>query len=229
MAARYRADIDGLRALAILPVVGFHAGLPGIGGGFVGVDVFFVISGYLITGILLEAIAAGRFSVAEFYKRRALRILPALSLMLLATGLAAWAVMLPNQFLATGRSIVATALFASNLYFWQSSGYFAAASGVKPLLHTWSLAVEEQFYVVFPLFLVLVARFAARRVVPAIGLVTLASFLLGLVLLPRWPEATFYLLPTRVWELGLGALIAAGAAPRLGARAAPSPPRRAWP
>ena len=97
MAARYRADIDGLRALAILPVVGFHAGLPGIGGGFVGVDVFFVISGYLITGILLEAIAAGRFSVAEFYKRRALRILPALSLMLLATGLAAWAVMLPTS------------------------------------------------------------------------------------------------------------------------------------
>ncbi len=212
---KYRAEIDGLRSLAILPVVAFHSGLPGFSGGFTGVDVFFVISGFLITGIILAELEAGRFSIAEFYKRRVLRILPALAATLLATIVAAFALMLPNEFLATGRSLAATALFLSNVYFWRAAGYFDAAAEMKPLLHTWSLAVEEQFYIFFPLLLMAAARWFGRRHVAVIGLVSLASFLLCLPLTKAAPSAAFYLLPARIWELGLGALIAAGAAPRL--------------
>ena len=217
---KYRAEIDGLRSLAILPVVAFHAGIERLSGGFTGVDVFFVISGYLITTIILgelgDAAGRDRFSILEFYKRRILRILPALTVVLVATAFAAWAIMLPNEFRATGRSVVATALFLSNVYFWRTSGYFADAADLKPLLHTWSLAVEEQFYVFFPLLLMLVARFLGRRFVLWIGLMTAASLALCLVLTPRAPSVAFFLLPTRVWELGIGALIAGGGAPRIG-------------
>ncbi|TPE48401.1 acyltransferase family protein [Amaricoccus solimangrovi] len=217
---KYRAEIDGLRALAILPVVAFHAGLERLSGGFTGVDVFFVISGFLITTIILGEIedpSGDRFSILEFYKRRVLRILPALAVVLAATVLAAWAIMLPNEFRAAGRSVVATALFLSNVYFWRTSGYFAATAELKPLLHTWSLAVEEQFYVFFPLMLVFVARFLGRRFRLWIGLMVLVSFGLGVALTPRDPMTAFFLLPSRIWELGLGALIAAGAAPAVGA------------
>lgn len=215
---KYRAEIDGLRSLAILPVVAFHAGIERLSGGFTGVDVFFVISGYLITTIILGELGTGSFSILEFYKRRILRILPALAVVLLATAVAAWAIMLPNEFRATGKSVVATALFLSNVYFWQTSGYFADAAELKPLLHTWSLAVEEQFYVFFPLMLMVVARFMRRRFVLWIALMMAASFLLCVVMTPRQPTAAFFLLPTRIWELGLGALIAAGGVPALGDR-----------
>lgn len=212
---RYRAEIDGLRALAILPVVAFHAGIGVLSGGFTGVDVFFVISGYLITTIILSDLEGGGFSIAEFYKRRILRILPALSVVLVAVGLASWAIMLPNEFRATGRSVIATALFVSNIHFWRNSGYFEGASDLKPLLHTWSLAVEEQFYLFFPLMLMLVARFSRRRFGLWIWLMVLGSFGLSVLGTRVAPSASFYLLPTRVWELGIGALIAAGGFPRI--------------
>ncbi len=221
---KYRAEIDGLRSLAILPVVAFHAGLTWLSGGFTGVDVFFVISGFLITTIILGELGApgtasptGRFSILEFYKRRILRILPALTVVLVATVLAAWMIMLPNEFRSAGKSVAATALFLSNVYFWKTSGYFADAAELKPLLHTWSLAVEEQFYVFFPLLLVFVARFLRRRFALVIALLSAASFLLCVWLTPRAPSTAFFLLPTRIWELGLGALIAAGGAPRVAA------------
>ena len=144
---KYRPEIDGLRAVAVIPVVLYHAGFSLFSGGYVGVDVFFVISGYLITTILINDLAHGRFSLWRFYERRARRILPALSVVIAASIPFAWMWMLPMQFKDFAQSIAAVSLFASNILFWQESGYFAAAAEQKPLLHTWSLAVEEQYYV----------------------------------------------------------------------------------
>ena len=149
---KYRAEIDGLRALAVVPVILFHAGFELFSGGFVGVDVFFVISGYLITTILIEDIESQRFSLVNFYERRARRILPALFFVMLVCIPFAWMWMLPYQMKDFSQSLVAVSLFASNILFWRESGYFAAAAEEKPLLHTWSLAVEEQYYVLFPIF-----------------------------------------------------------------------------
>lgn len=151
----YRPEIDGLRALAVVPVILFHAGFELFSGGFVGVDVFFVISGYLITTILIEDIENNRFSIVNFYKRRARRILPALFFVMLVCILFAWMWMAPSQMRDFSQSLVAVSLFASNILFWRKSGYFDADADEKPLLHTWSLAVEEQYYVLFPIFLVL--------------------------------------------------------------------------
>jgi peptidoglycan/LPS O-acetylase OafA/YrhL len=168
----YRADIDGLRAVAIVPVVLFHAGVSAFPGGFVGVDVFFVISGFLITGLIRHEIDTGTFSLVNFYERRVRRLLPALFAMLLAvTVFAAW-LMLPADLADYAKSVLATSLFASNFLFWQEAGYFGRAAEEIPLLHTWSLAVEEQFYILFPLFLVFVATRCARRYVAATALVT---------------------------------------------------------
>ena len=152
---KYRADIDGLRALAVVPVVLFHAGFSLFSGGFVGVDVFLVVSGYLITTILLEDIENNRYSILRFYERRARRILPALFFVMLVCIPFAWMWMLPIQLKDFSQSLVAVSLFVSNILFWQESGYFAAAAAEKPLLHTWSLAVEEQYYLLFPIFLFL--------------------------------------------------------------------------
>jgi peptidoglycan/LPS O-acetylase OafA/YrhL len=154
--ARHRADIDGLRAIAIIPVVLEHAGAPIFPGGFVGVDVFFVISGFLITGILRREMASGSFSLTRFYERRARRLLPALLVMTLFCIPFAWAWMLPEFLANFGQSIVATLLFSNNILLALTSGYWALESAFKPLLHTWSLGVEEQFYIVFPLLLFLV-------------------------------------------------------------------------
>src|SRR5215469_1923453 len=148
----YRSDIDGLRALAILPVVLFHARL-GCPGGFVGVDIFFVISGYLITSLIARDIETGTFSLLHFWERRIRRILPALLAMVLACLVVAWFYFLPNNFAKLGKSAIAQAFLVSNVFFWTQSGYFEAASETQPLLHTWSLAVEEQFYFFFPLLL----------------------------------------------------------------------------
>src|SRR3546814_42283 len=205
---RYRPDIDGLRALAILPVVLFHARIPGFSGGYVGVDVFFVISGFLIAGIIAGEIEEGRFTVARFYERRARRILPALFTVIAVSFALAWVVALPEAFTDFARSATATALFVSNLYFWQASDYFSAAAEYRPLLHTWSLAVEEQFYIFFPWFLVLLLRWRRAWLAGAVALgfaVSLAASIYGTA---AAPSATFYLLPTRGWELLCGVALA---------------------
>ena len=152
---KYRPEIDGLRALAVVPVILFHAGFELFSGGFVGVDVFFVISGYLITTILIEDLENQRFSLVSFYERRARRILPALFFVMFVCIPFAWMWMLPSQMKDFSQSLVAVSLFASNVVFWRESGYFDAAAEEKPLLHTWSLAVEEQYSVIFPIFLYL--------------------------------------------------------------------------
>ena len=153
---RYRPEIDGLRAIAVLSVILYHAGFSWFGGGFVGVDVFFVISGYLITGILVGENEVGNFSILRFYERRARRILPCLFLVLFITICFAPFAMLPSQMLDLGKSLASVIIFISNFYLWKTTGYFDSASESKPLLHTWSLGVEEQFYIFFPIFLSLV-------------------------------------------------------------------------
>ncbi|MBX3503969.1 MAG: acyltransferase [Parvibaculum sp.] len=210
---KYRADIDGLRALAVVPVVLFHAGIPGFTGGYVGVDVFFVISGYLITSILVAEIEKGSFSIAKFYERRIRRLLPALFTVIAASSIAAFFFLLPDEMKAFGRSVVATILFASNFLFWKEAGYFDSEAESKPLLHTWSLAVEEQFYIVFPIALLLCYRLAPRLVPWAIGLAGLLSFVLAVAGQTLWPEGNFYLAPPRAWELMLGAILALNIVP----------------
>lgn len=203
----YRKEIDGLRALAVLPVILFHAGFATFSGGFVGVDIFFVISGYLITTIIVGEIERGSFSLIKFYERRARRILPALFFMMLCTLPFAWYWMLPNQLAQFSETLIAVPLFYSNILFYLTSGYFEAASELKPLLHTWSLAVEEQFYVLFPLFLLFSWRLGKTQIVLLLLLIALTSMLVA-----QWgslthPSFTFFLLPTRGFELLIGSLI----------------------
>ena len=205
---KYRPEIDGLRAVALIPVIFFHAEITAFSGGFVGVDVFFVISGYLITTIILIEMEQESFSLANFYERRARRILPALFLVMLASLPFAWLWMAPRDMKDFSQSLIAVSTFSSNIQFWRESGYWDVASEMKPLLHTWSLAVEEQYYIFFPLFLMLMWRFRKCWI--------LGSFLVltGISLaLTQWgtydhPSATFYLLPTRLWELAIGSVIA---------------------
>lgn len=209
----YRPDIDGLRAVAVLAVVFYHYGIGPLAGGFVGVDIFFVISGFLITGIVQKEIEQGRFTFAGFYQRRVRRLFPALFVVLLATLLAGLVILLPTDLALLGRTMVATVLFASNLFFWRNSGYFDGSSDNNPLLHTWSLAVEEQFYIVFPVFLLLVHRYIRGLRTLVLWLGTVGSFLLCVWMQHDRPDATFYLSPFRAWELSLGALLAVGALP----------------
>jgi len=204
----YRREIDGLRALAVLPVILFHAGVPGFSGGYVGVDVFFVISGYLITALILTELDGGHFSLADFYARRARRILPALLTVILACLPLAWLWMTPNQLRDFFQSIAAVALFSSNLLFWSEDGYFATAAEEKPLLHTWSLAVEEQYYLLFPLLMLLGWRHARGSLPLAIALLAAASFALAEWSSRHLGGEIFYLPQLRVWELMLGALAA---------------------
>jgi peptidoglycan/LPS O-acetylase OafA/YrhL len=205
---KYRSEINGLRALAVVPVILFHAGFDIVSGGYVGVDVFFVISGYLITTILIEDIENNRFSLVSFYERRARRILPALFLVILVCIPFAWLLMLPNEMLHFSRSLVAVSLFFSNILFWRESGYFEAASEEKPLLHTWSLAVEEQYYVLFPIFLILVWRFGKNRVFWTIIVLAVVSLLMSEWGWRNKPAGNFYLAPTRAWELFAGSIAA---------------------
>lgn len=218
-ATAYRRDIDGLRALAILPVLLFHTHVPGFSGGYVGVDIFFVISGYLITGIIAREIDAGEFSIVRFYERRARRILPALfAVLAFVLVLASW-FYLPGDFEAVPRSALMALAFCSNVWFFLNTGYFAGGAETMPLLHTWSLAVEEQFYIGFPVLLWLVARYAPRSRIPAIAAVACISLAWAV-----WKQAdtdgfAFYMLPTRAWELFAGALLAMGAIPAIRPRA----------
>jgi len=213
----YRNDIDGLRAIAILPILLLHCGVSQLRGGFVGVDIFFVISGYLITAILVRDIAKDRFSLLRFYRHRIVRILPALVVMLGITLIAGSVLLLPNALRDLGRSAAATSLFGSNIYFYATSDYFAAASDSKPLIHTWSLAVEEQFYLLYPLLLLALRRLDKQQLARVIGAIAAGSFAAGAWFAASDPAAGFYLLPARIWELALGALVALGAAPAIAA------------
>ena len=204
----YRREIDGLRALAVLPVMLFHAGFSGFSGGFVGVDVFFVISGYLITGILINEQANGTFTLTGFYERRARRILPALFVVLLACLPFAWAWLLPSDLKAFARSLAAAAISLSNILFWRESGYFDTSSELKPLLHTWSLGVEEQYYMVFPLLLLGLARWRPHWTPHVLWAGAALSLALAQWAALHQPSLAFYLLPTRGWELLAGALLA---------------------
>ena len=204
----YRKEIDGLRALAVVPVILFHAGFEWISGGYVGVDIFFVISGYLITSILLKEQQQGNYSIVNFYERRARRILPALFIVLLVCLPFAWFLLLPHELKDFGKSLIAVVTFVSNILFWLETDYFTADVELIPLLHTWSLAVEEQFYIIFPLFLALFARKNKMLMVTIVSLIALLS--LGLT---EWgwryfAEGNFYLIPFRAWELMIGALAA---------------------
>jgi peptidoglycan/LPS O-acetylase OafA/YrhL len=192
----------------VLPVILFHGGFSFFSGGFVGVDVFFVISGYLITTIILNEIEAGIFTILGFYERRARRILPALFVVMLACLPFAWRWMYPDQLIDFSKSLVAVSTFSSNILFWLESGYFAPAAELKPMLHTWSLAVEEQYYLLFPLFMLFAWRFGKRFIVVALGLIVIASLSFAQWQSANDPVANFYLLPTRIWELLLGSLCA---------------------
>ncbi len=206
--AAYRPEIDGLRALAVGGVVAHHTGLGVVPGGFTGVDVFFVISGYLITGIIAAEMAAGKFSQWRFLERRIRRIVPALAAMLAVTSAAAWAILTPEDFRPFSQSLTAASLFASNLLFVRETGYFDSVEGMLPLLHTWTLGVEEQFYLIFPLVLIACLRWRRDAMLPVVAILGGLSFVLALVLAEHWPQGAFYLLPTRLWEFALGAACA---------------------
>lgn len=204
----YRREIDGLRAVAVSSVVLFHAGVPFIPGGFVGVDVFFVISGFLITSLILTEKAAGRFSLLSFYERRARRILPALFLVVAACIPFAWLWLTPLDLTKFARSVIAVSWFTSNLHFLGEKGYFDPVAELKPLLHTWSLAVEEQFYLFFPPLLMLVWRFAKSRLIWIALAAAIASLAFAQWAAIKEPDLAFYVLPSRAWELLIGALLA---------------------
>ncbi len=204
----YRPEIDGLRAVAVVPVVLYHAHVPGFSGGFVGVDIFFVISGFLITGILAGDIAAGRFSILTFYERRVRRIFPALFVMLAVASLLAVRLLLPFELKDFAASLAAAALFVSNLHFMGETGYFVAAAASKPLLHTWSLAVEEQYYIAFPVYLWLASRWAPRWRVPVTAAVLAGSLAWCIAMTHPQDDQAFFYTPTRIWELLAGSLLA---------------------
>lgn len=205
---KYRREIDGLRAVAVLPVIFFHAGFKAFEGGYIGVDVFFVISGYLITSIILSDMDMGKFSIVTFYERRARRILPALFFVMLCCLPFAWFLLTPKHLVDFSQSLSAVSAFSSNILFWQESGYFGTSSELKPLLHTWSLAVEEQYYIFFPLFLMAIWKMRKRWIFGLLIFVGAVSFFTAEWGAYNKPLATFFLLPTRGWELLIGALIA---------------------
>jgi peptidoglycan/LPS O-acetylase OafA/YrhL len=203
----YRPDIDGLRALSVLAVVGFHLnGL--VPGGYVGVDVFFVISGFLIGGMVFHEVDAGAFSFVNFYRRRIRRLAPALVVTLLGSYAACIVLLRPTETVDFARSAVAALLSLANVYFYATSGYFGPRAIDLPLLHLWSLGIEEQFYIVFPLMAVFLARYSPRALGPLLVVLGLLSLLLSQWGLSRNPEASFYLLHSRAFELTIGVLLA---------------------
>jgi peptidoglycan/LPS O-acetylase OafA/YrhL len=204
----YRKEIDGLRAVAILPVLLYHASLGIFPGGFIGVDVFFVISGYLIASLIFEEVNQKKFSLINFYERRARRILPALFVVMLVTLITGWIYMDPFELKELSQSAFATSLFSSNIYFTLKVGYFDISSDLKPLLHTWSLAVEEQYYFIFPLLVMLIWKTGIKSVAITFALISVLSFILAITLNTSLPSSSFFLLHTRAWELLIGALVA---------------------
>lgn len=204
----YRPEVDGLRALAVLAVLGFHLGVSGLHGGFVGVDVFFVISGFLITGMLARDAAAGRLSLRRFYRRRFWRLYPALAATVAASLAAGWFILTPAAYARLGESAVSALFAVSNVLFWSEAGYFDALAITKPLLHTWTLSLEWQFYAVWPLALVGLLRLPAPARWTVLGLVAAASLAASQALLRGHAEAAFYLLPFRAFEFVIGAGLA---------------------
>ncbi|MFZ4541068.1 MAG: acyltransferase family protein, partial [Rickettsiales bacterium] len=202
----YRRDIDGLRGIAILAVLLFHAFTNLIPGGYVGVDIFFVISGYLITGILLHGLNEGTFTFRQFYARRIRRIFPALAIVLLSTWIAGWFILFPEEYTELGKHMGASSLFISNIILWKEAGYFDRTAELKPLLHLWSLGVEEQFYIFWPALLLVFHR--KRHGWAGLVALTAISFVANLAFLHNAPTGTFFLLPTRFWQLGLGGMLA---------------------
>jgi peptidoglycan/LPS O-acetylase OafA/YrhL len=211
---KYRPDIDGLRAVAILSVLAFHLWPWRVSGGFVGVDVFFVISGYLISAIAFSEIASGRFSVLAFYERRVRRIFPALFVMLIVLSPVISVFLLPNELVDYAKSVIAASTSSSNFYFWQHSGYFDWPMS-KPLLHTWSLAVEEQFYILFPVFLLIARRFFAQWLKHGVVILLFASLAASVATLHYNATTAFYMPQARAWELLVGTVISLGFFPRL--------------
>jgi len=210
----YRPDIDGLRAVAVLSVLACHIKLPRMAGGFVGVDVFFVISGYLISSIVFAEIAASRFSILSFYERRIRRIFPALFAMLPAFSVFATIYFLPVELVSYCKSLLAATVSSSNFYFWQHSGYFDSPTS-NPLLHTWSLAVEEQFYILFPIFLVTVRKFFPQRLRTAVVSLFIVSFVVSAIVVSFDRNTAFYMPYTRAWELLMGTMLSLRMFPRL--------------
>jgi Acyltransferase family len=202
----YRADIDGLRAIAVLAVIGFHANPAAVPGGFVGVDIFFVVSGFLITSLILTKLRDGSFSFMEFYARRIRRLFPALVVVLLATWSLGWFILPPTEYAALGRHTLAGAAFAANILSYSEVGYFDVPAAAKPLLHLWSLGVEEQFYIVFPALLLLLWRY--RAIGLSLALIGIVSFALNIALVRHHPAFTFYLPLTRFWDFMAGGLLA---------------------
>ena len=215
---RYRPDVDGLRAVAVFAVVFYHYGFWQAPGGFVGVDIFFVISGFLITGIIHREMMDGRFTIRHFYERRIRRIFPALFAMLAVASAAAWFFLFPLDFEAFAKSLIATAFFGANFEFWREVGYFDTSAAFKPLLHLWSIAVEEQFYLLFPALLLLIGASARGRLLTVIGALLVLSFGYSVWEVGHSTATAFYLLPSRMWELMLGAIVAI----------APLPTPRKW-
>ena len=207
--SKYRPDIDGLRAIAVMLVVIFHAFPEAMPGGFIGVDIFFVISGFLITGIIVRELDQKRFSLLAFYNRRIRRIFPALIVVLCVTLVLGWLWVLPAAYAQLSSDVFASAAFFANIALLLQSGYFDIESAKKPLLHLWSLGIEEQFYLIWPLLLMLVAGLRLRMLT-AVSVVGIASFVLNVALIGSNPVATFYLPFTRAWELLAGAALACG-------------------
>lgn len=205
---KYRPEIDGLRAVAVLAVIFYHAGFSFFTGGYVGVDVFFVISGFLITSIIMEDLSKGRFTLAYFYERRARRILPALFVIMAACLPFAWLWMTPDQLKDFSQSMVSVSFFSSNIFFFLKSGYFEQASELKPLLHTWSLAVEEQYYIIFPLVLMLIWQWKTKNIYLTLSIIFVGSMLCAELLKGYNESANFFLLPSRMWELVVGSILA---------------------
>ena len=204
----YRKEIDGLRAIAVITVILYHAGITSFSGGYVGVDIFFVISGFLIFRLILDELSSGVFSFSNFYQRRIKRILPALFLVIFISIIPAYLILIPEDFAEFSRSIIATSLFVPNILFWRETGYFNSDVDLKPLIHTWSLGVEEQFYIFFPFVLFLIYRFARNYLILFFMIIAIASFLMAEHFVLNKPAATFYLLPTRIWEFLCGGMLA---------------------
>lgn len=220
VALKYRPDIDGLRAVAVMAVVMHHLSTTLVPGGYIGVDVFFVISGYLITKIISGEIEEGTFTFGRFYERRVRRLFPALFAMLAGTLVAGWLLLLPSDYFATFRAALGTLFLSSNLIFWKSldAGYFAPNAKLNPLLHTWSLGVEEQFYLFFPILMLFCARHAKRHVLAIMLACAALSLIAASVLVKDHPVAVFFLSPFRAWELLVGVLLALNAVPAIESR-----------
>lgn len=211
---KYRPDIDGLRAVAVISVMLSHIGFAMFSGGYVGVDVFFVISGYLITSIIYNEIILGKFKFSNFYERRARRILPALYFITLLSFFPAWFLLVPQDFVDFAETVIGTVFFSSNVVLWLQTGYFDQAAELKPLLHTWSLAVEEQYYVFFPILLLAAYKIKKFNILTFIIFLLVQSFLLSNWAAFYKPSANYYLLPTRAWELLIGSTVALLAHPQ---------------